>query len=64
MAVTGEQLGPKLADALGLDTHNLVAFNVTVHVNEVVTVDAEYLAEDGMDTFDKHYKVVDVDEDA
>lgn len=43
---TSDTLGPQIAAALGIPTHNLVSFTLRFKAQEPVRCDAEYLVED------------------
>ena len=45
-AATGHTLGPQIAAAIGMSTHNLVSFTLRFHTGEMVRCDAEYLVDD------------------
>ena len=44
-AATGHTLGPQIAAAIGIPTHNLVSFTLRFHAGEMVRCDAEYLVD-------------------
>ena len=44
-AATSDTLGPEIAAALGIPTHNLVSFTLRFHAGEMVRCDAEYLVD-------------------
>ena len=44
-AATSDTLGPQIAAALGLPTHNLVGFTLRFQAGEMVRCDAEYLVD-------------------
>ena len=58
---TSDTLGPQIAAALGIPTHNLVSFTLRFKAQEPVRCDAEYLISDGdgvVQLIGKTYKVV------
>jgi len=59
---TSDTLGPQIAAALGIPTHNLVSFTLRFKPQELVRCDAEYLISDDGDAvrqlIGKTYKVV------
>ena len=44
-AATSHTLGPQIAAAIGMSTHNLVSFTLRFHAGEMVRCDAEYLVD-------------------
>ena len=42
---TSDTLGPQIAAAIGLPTHNLASFTLRFQVGEMVRCDAEYLVD-------------------
>ena len=44
-AATSDTLGPQIAAALGIPTHNLVSFTLRFQAGEMVRCDAEYLVD-------------------
>jgi hypothetical protein len=42
---TSDTLGPEIAAALGIPTHNLVSFTLRFQASEMVRCDAEYLVD-------------------
>ena len=49
-AATSDTLGPQIAAAIGLPTHNLVSFTLRFHAGEMVRCDAEYLVDGSAET--------------
>jgi len=45
-AATSNTLGPQIAAAIGISTHNLVSFTLRFQADEMVRCDAEYLVDD------------------
>jgi hypothetical protein len=45
-AATSNTLGPQIAAAIGMPTHNLVSFTLRFQADEMVRCDAEYLVDD------------------
>ena len=45
-AATSNTLGPQIAAAIGMPTHNLVGFTLRFQADEMVRCDAEYLVDD------------------
>jgi len=45
-AATSDTLGPQIAAAIGMPTHNLVSFTLRFQAGEMVRCDAEYLISD------------------
>ena len=45
-AATSNTLGPQIAAAIGMPTHNLVGFTLRFQADEIVRCDAEYLVDD------------------
>jgi hypothetical protein len=44
-AATSNTLGPEIAAAIGMPTHNLVGFTLRFQADEMVRCDAEYLVD-------------------
>ena len=44
-AATSDTLGPQIAAAIGMPTHNLVSFTLRFQAGEMVRCDAEYLVD-------------------
>ena len=44
-AATSDTLGPQIAAAIGIPTHNLVSFTLRFQASEMVRCDAEYLVD-------------------
>jgi hypothetical protein len=45
-AATSNTLGPQIAAAIAMPTHNLVSFTLRFQADEMVRCDAEYLVDD------------------
>ena len=45
-AATSNTLGPQIAAAIGMPTHNLLSFTLRFQADEIVRCDAEYLVDD------------------
>jgi hypothetical protein len=68
-AATSHTLGPQIAEAIGMPTHNLVRFTLRFQPDEMVRCDAEYLVDDHAATgmtqlIDKSYIVMERRTDA